>query len=93
MIRELVEQDHLPDYRVVLEDEMVVFRNRMSATPDIEVQYPVFDTEVYFQAKQVAPRCDVYQLKEDMAELVGGERHGRTSISCQGLYRILQTPL
>src|SRR5580693_1225865 len=43
MIRELVENDHLPDYRVALEDEMVIFRNLMSFQPKVEVRYPVLD--------------------------------------------------
>src|ERR1700761_7029004 len=30
MIRELAKQDHLPDYQVLLEDDMVIFRNRMN---------------------------------------------------------------
>jgi plasmid replication initiation protein len=30
MIRELVQNDHLPDYQVSIEDEMAIFRNRMN---------------------------------------------------------------
>jgi plasmid replication initiation protein len=42
MVRELVEQDHLPDYRVSLQDDMVIFTNRMSIrTKPAEVRYPV----------------------------------------------------
>jgi len=33
MIRQLVQNDHLPDYQVSLEDEMVIFRNRMNWQP------------------------------------------------------------
>jgi plasmid replication initiation protein len=65
MIRELVEQDHLPDYRVALEDEMVVFRNRMSFQPKAEVRYPVLDPEAFLHAKQVAPNYDVYYLEQE----------------------------
>jgi plasmid replication initiation protein len=66
MIRELVENDHLPDYRVALEDEMVVFRNRMSSQPKLaEVRYPVLDPETYHYAKQVAPGYDVYYLEQE----------------------------
>lgn len=30
MIRELVQNDHLPDYQVALEDDTVIFRKRMN---------------------------------------------------------------
>jgi plasmid replication initiation protein len=65
MIRELVENDHLPDYRVELEDEMVIFRNRMSYQPKAEVRYPVLDPEAYHDAKLVAPGYDVYYLEQE----------------------------
>ena len=66
MIRELVEHDHLPDYRVFLEDEMVIFRNRMSAQPKaVDVHFPVLDPEAYHDAKLVAPGYDVYWLEQE----------------------------
>ena len=55
MVRGLVKDDHLPDYRVELEDEMVIFRNRMVCQPKAEVRYPVLNPETYLHAKQVAP--------------------------------------
>ena len=66
MIRELVQNDHLPDYQVSLEDEMVIFRNRMNwQPPKAEVRYPVLDPEAYHDAKQVAPGYDVYYLEQE----------------------------
>jgi plasmid replication initiation protein len=66
MIRELVENDHLPDYQVALEDEMVIFRNRLSSQPKpVEVRYPVLDPETFHYAKQVAPGYDVYYLEQE----------------------------
>jgi hypothetical protein len=65
MIRELVEHDHLPDYRVALEDDMVIFRNRMSFRPKADVRYPVLDAEAYHDAKLVAPGYDVYWLEQE----------------------------
>jgi hypothetical protein len=42
MIRDLVEHDHLSDYRVSVEDHMVMFKNRMSVQPSkTQVRYPV----------------------------------------------------
>jgi plasmid replication initiation protein len=66
MIRELVQNDHLPDYQVSLEDEMVIFRNRMNWQPaKAEVRYPVLDPEAYHDAKLVAPGYDVYFLEQE----------------------------
>ena len=65
MVRELAEQDHLPDYRIALEDGMVVFRNRMTFLPKAEVSYPRLDPEAYHDAKLVAPGYDVYVLEQD----------------------------
>jgi plasmid replication initiation protein len=65
MVKELVQQDHLPDYRVALEEEMVVFRNRMSWQPKTEIRYPVLDAEAYHDAKLVAPGYDVYYLEQE----------------------------
>jgi plasmid replication initiation protein len=65
MIRELVKNDHLPDYRVELDDEMVVFRNRMACQPKADIRYPVLDPEAYLHAKQVAPGYDVYWLEQE----------------------------
>jgi plasmid replication initiation protein len=66
MIRELVQDDHLPDYQVLLEDDMVIFRNRMSwqSPQDNNVHYPVLDPEAYHDAKLVAPGYDVYELEQ-----------------------------
>jgi plasmid replication initiation protein len=65
MVRELVEHDHLPDYRVTLEGDMVVFRNRMTWQAKPEISYPVLDPEAYHDAKSVAPGYDVYYLEQE----------------------------
>ncbi len=65
MVRELVEHDHLPDHRVALEGENVVFRNRMGDKPKADVRYPVLDAEAYHDAKLVAPGYDVYFLEAE----------------------------
>jgi plasmid replication initiation protein len=65
MIRELVQNDHLPDYQVSLEDEMVIFKNRMSYKPKTDVRYPTLDPEAYHDAKLVAPGYDVYYLEQE----------------------------
>jgi Replication initiator protein A len=66
MVKELAELDHLPDYRIALDDNMVLFRNRLSIRVEpAAIRYPILDTEAYFQAKQVAPGYDVYFLEQE----------------------------
>lgn len=67
MVKELAEDDHLPDYQVVMEDNMVIFRNQMSLRPvaNADIRYPVLDPEAYLHAKQVAPGYDVYFLEQE----------------------------
>lgn len=66
MVKELAELDHLPDYRIALDDNMVLFRNRMNIRTEVAAaRYPVLDTEAYFHAKQVAPGYDVYFLEQE----------------------------
>lgn len=65
MIRELVQHDHLPDYTVALEDDMVVFRNRGSLRPAVETGFAVLDAEAYHDARLVAPGYDVYFLEQE----------------------------
>lgn len=66
MVRDLAEQDHLPDYSISVEDNFAVFRNRLALKPSaVEVTYPRLDPEAYHHAKQVAPGYDVYALEHD----------------------------
>jgi len=66
MIRELVHNDHLPDYRVALEDEMVIFRNRMTWQPQKpQVRYPQLDPEAYHDSRLVAPGYDIHYLEQE----------------------------
>jgi plasmid replication initiation protein len=65
MVKDLAEADHLPDYRVVLEDDMVLFRYRATERPKVDIRYPMLDAEAYHDAKQVAPGYDVYYLEQE----------------------------
>jgi len=65
-LRELVEHDHLPDYKVSLDEDMVVFTNReVLANKEPEPDYPRLDPETYHDAKTVAPGYDVYALEQE----------------------------
>lgn len=69
MVKKLAEHDHLPDYRIALEDDMVVFRNRLAVQPEKQdINYPKLDPEAYHFAKQVAPGYDVYALEGEWRE-------------------------
>lgn len=66
MVRELTVHDHLPDYSVALEDNMVIFRNRASWQPKpAENNYPKLDPEAYHDARLVAPGYDIYYLEQE----------------------------
>jgi plasmid replication initiation protein len=66
MIRELAQHDHLPDYQVSMEDEFVIFRNRMNwQAPKTQPRYPMLDPEAYHDARLVAPTYDVYYLEQE----------------------------
>ena len=67
MIRELVERDHLPDYRIALESDKVVFQNRERAKPkaSTDIRYPALDPEAYHNARLVAPGYDVHWLEQE----------------------------
>lgn len=69
MVRELVEHDHLPDYSVSLDGDIVVFRNRASMTPKLpESRYPQLSPETFNDARIVAPGYDVYALEREWRE-------------------------
>jgi plasmid replication initiation protein len=66
-VRQLARGDHLPDYRVVVDDEdFVTFLNRSAAKAlpsPASVAFPRLDAETYHDARIVAPGCDVYHLE------------------------------
>jgi plasmid replication initiation protein len=68
-IRQLAKGDHLPDYRVSLDDEdFVTFVNRGAAQPAPSLpatDFPRLDAETYHDARTVAPGYDVYHLERE----------------------------
>lgn len=65
MLKGLVKHDHLPDYSVTIEDDLVTFRNRESMKPKTHVSYPVLDPETRHEARLVAPGYDIDTLEQD----------------------------
>lgn len=74
MIRELVDHDHLPDYKVTYDDDtdMVIFINRgtMAPAPLAEGLVPQLQSDTYERARQAAPGWDVYQLEQEWREWI-----------------------
>ncbi len=68
-IKQLAKGDHLPDYRVSLDDEdFVTFVNRSvsKALPSPSgTDFPRLDAETYHDARIVAPGYDVYHLERE----------------------------
>jgi len=69
MIRVLVEHDHLPDYTVSLEDEMVVFQNRDRLIERENLTMPVLDPDIMNDVRIVAPGMDPYLLERQWQEM------------------------
>lgn len=65
-MRKLVASNHLPDYSLALEDDIVIVRNRDSMKPVSEaVKFPVLAPETFHDARTVAPGYDVYVLEKE----------------------------
>lgn len=66
IVRELVKHDHLPEYAVSLEEDMVIFKNRAMLTQSVpEHLYPKILPETYNDVRIVAPGYDVYFLEQE----------------------------
>lgn len=66
MIKGLADHNHLPDYRVELRGDQVVFINRHTvpkSEPAEEGELPALRMETYERARKAAPGYDVYYLE------------------------------
>ena len=69
IVRELVEHDHLPEYSVTLEGDMVIFKNREQMAQTVpEHMYPRVAPETYNDVRIVAPGYDPYFLEQEFRE-------------------------
>lgn len=69
MIKVLVEHDHLPDYSVALDGDIVVFRNRDRLIERDGVTLPRLDPDIHNDARIVAPGMDPYALERAWQEM------------------------
>ena len=70
-VKALCEFDHLPDYSVSMEDDMVSFRNR-NCVPSITVEsYSIaLGPDTFEAARRAAPGWDVYVIEREWREWV-----------------------
>jgi plasmid replication initiation protein len=66
----LLQTDHLPDYAVSMDADMVTFTNRNWKPPVSERQsgFPFLKPETFTKAKAAAPGWDVYHLEREWRE-------------------------
>lgn len=74
-VKEIVSHDHLPDYRLVFDEEadMVIFFNRDGKwverpLPSDDETLPLLPTEAYEEARDAAPGYDIHALESDWRE-------------------------
>ncbi|WP_263351059.1 hypothetical protein [Acidicapsa acidisoli] len=84
-VKEIASHDHLPDYRLVFDEEadMVIFFNRdgrwverpVSSSSDDEF-LPSLPAEAYEKAREVAPGYDIHGLESEWREwwVTGGKQ-------------------
>ncbi len=65
MIRELTEHNHLPDYTVDFDDDIVTFRSRERLADMAGVEFPRFEADLYNDARILAPGYDPYYLEQE----------------------------
>ncbi|MFK7944801.1 MAG: replication initiator protein A [Paracoccaceae bacterium] len=69
MIKVLIEHDHLPDYTVSMEGDLVVFQNRERLVERDNVVLPRLDPDIMNDVRIVAPGMDPYALEAAWHEM------------------------
>lgn len=71
----LIETDHLPDYSVSMDADILTFQNRNRAARKSPATLPLLllKTETYEKAKRAAPGYDVYALEDDWRGWIAGK--------------------
>ena len=74
-INELIKINHLPDYRVSMADDVVMFTNHAARKPanDRQGSLPLLMTETYNKAKDAAPGWDIYWLEREWRDWMAGK--------------------
>ena len=75
-MREIIEADHTPFYRIELtKDDLVIFRSRSEKARKVvaagsSASIPPLEPETYAKARKAAPGWDVYQLESEWREWI-----------------------
>ena len=72
LVKDLVNTDHLPDYSIKMEDNVVTFYNRnhkkmeqwFDKSHDSKSDFPQLKEDTYKTARSIAPLYDVYFLEQ-----------------------------
>jgi len=69
MIKVLIEHDHLPDYTVRLEDNLVVFENRSLVLERAGEDAPQLDPDIHNDVRILAPGYDPHWLEREWRDM------------------------
>lgn len=72
-IKKLTETNHLPDYKISLLGDAVIFTNRKARTIEGNARLPWLMPETYEKAKRAAPGWDIYHLEAQWRDWIEGK--------------------
>lgn len=72
-IKKLAETNHLPDYKISLLGNAVIFTNRKARTIEGNARLPLLMLETYEKAIRAAPGWDVYHLEAQWRDWIEGK--------------------
>ena len=74
-INELTQINHIPDYRISMAEDVVMFTNYAARKPanDRQGSLPRLMTETYEKAKAAAPGWDIYLLEREWQDWMAGK--------------------
>jgi len=72
-LRQLKEINHLPDYRLSLDADIVTFTNRKARTIEGNGSLPLLAPETFEKARRAAPGWDIYYLESEWRKWIAGK--------------------
>jgi plasmid replication initiation protein len=77
LIGRIIATNHLPDYSISIEDDLVTFTNRHARISKGKSRLPLLMTETFEKAKRAAPEWDIYHLENQWREWITGKASPR----------------
>jgi hypothetical protein len=68
--REIIKTNHLPDYRVSMDRDIVTFTNRKARIIESNARLPLLMPETFEKAKRAAPGWDIYYLEREWRDWI-----------------------